>query len=155
LAISGKIVSINISEKTGTKKTPVDSAELVEEFGILGDAHAGLTKNPELKHRQVSLLATESIKKILDMGLDVAPGDFAENLTIEGIDIFRLPLGTILSFKSSVVLEITQIGKECHKRCKIYNAVGDCVMPREGVFARVLIGGKIRKGDIVNIAKES
>ncbi len=81
--------------------------------------------------------------------------DFAENLTIEGIDIFRLPLGTILSFKSSVVLEITQIGKECHKRCKIYNAVGDCVMPREGVFARVLIGGKIRKGDIVNIAKES
>lgn len=151
MAISGKIISINVSEETGTKKTPVDSAELVEELGILGDAHAGLIKNPELKHRQVSLLATESINKILDMGLDVAPGDFAENLTTEGIDISHLPLGTILSFKSGVTLKVTQIGKECHKRCNIYNTVGDCVMPREGVFARVITGGKITKGDIVNI----
>jgi molybdopterin adenylyltransferase len=151
LAVSGKIISINVSEETGTKKTPVDSAELVKEFGILGDAHAELTKDPELKHRQVSLLATESIKKIFDMGLDVVPGDFAENLTIEGIDISHLPLGTILSFKSGVALEVTQIGKKCHKRCKIYQTVGDCVMPREGVFARVLSGGKIIKGDTINI----
>ena len=155
MAICGKIISINISEKTGTKKTPVESAELLEEFGILGDAHADLTKDPELRHRQVSLLATESIKKIIDAGLDVAPGDFAENLTIEGIDIHTLPLGTIIFFESGATLEVTQIGKECHTRCKIYQTVGDCVMPREGVFARVAVGGIIRKGDMVNIAEGS
>ena len=148
----GKIVSINVSEKTGTKKTQVASAEVAADFGILGDAHAG-NKKTELKHRQVSLLATESIKKITEMGLDVSPGDFAENLTIEGIDISSFPIGTILSFEGGVILEVTQIGKECHTRCKIYQTVGDCVMPREGVFARVIAGGRIRKGDIFSIVE--
>jgi MOSC domain-containing protein YiiM len=150
--IRGKIVSINVSEKTGTKKTPTECAEIAEDFGILGDAHAG-NKKTELKHRQVSLLTTDSIKKISDMGLDVSPGDFAENLTIEGIEISSLPIGTTLSFEDGVILEVTQIGKECHKRCKIYQAVGDCVMPKEGVFARVITGGSIKKGDIFNIAE--
>ncbi|MBU1670199.1 MAG: MOSC domain-containing protein [Actinobacteria bacterium] len=137
------VVSVNISEATGEKKHDVGTCELLEEHGLRGDAHA------RDWHRQVSLLALESIDKMRDAGLDVSPGDFAENLTIEGLDVKSLPVGTRLSVGGGVLLEITQIGKECHERCAIYYQAGDCVMPREGVFARVLEGGKVSVGDKV------
>ncbi len=136
-----KIVSINISDKKGQKKKPVEHAILVREVGIEGDAHAGFA------HRQVSLLAMESIEKIKELGLRAEPGDFAENITTEGITLSSLPIGTKLKLGDYVELKITQIGKECHDRCAIFNQVGDCVMPREGVFARVLQGGKLSVGD--------
>jgi MOSC domain-containing protein YiiM len=136
----GTLVSINVSEKKGTKKAPVECARLGAE-GIEGDAHAGPW------HRMVSLLAEESVDKMRAAGLDVGPGAFAENLTTLGLDLLALPLGTRLHIGAQVVLELTQHGKECHSRCAIYYEAGDCVMPREGVFARVLAGGEIRTGD--------
>lgn len=141
--MSGRIKAISISEKKGVKKANVQSAELKEDFGILADAHAG-TKN-----RQVSLLAVESIKKMQEKGLKVKPGDFAENITTEGIDLLSLKLGDKLKLGAGVVLEISQIGKECHTRCAIYYQAGDCVMPKEGIFGKVLKGGVIKEGDKV------
>ena len=116
------------------------------DYGIEGDAHASSEW-----HRQVSLLALESIKKMQDMGLKVFPGDFAENITTEGIDLVSLPVGTKLEIGSEVIGEVSQIGKECHTRCAIYYQAGDCVMPKEGIFIKVLKGGKINTGDRVAV----
>ena len=130
------IISINISEKTGEQKKPVESAELKANHGIVGDAHAGEWP------RQVSLLAQEDVDTMQGRGIELHPGDFAENITTKGIDLGSLPLGTRIRIGDSV-LEITQIGKKCHNECAIIRQVGDCVMPRKGVFARVLSGGTI------------
>jgi len=140
--MAGQLIAVCISENKGERKTPVEQVELRAEHGIVGDAHAGDW------HRQVSLLAKESIDKMRALGLDVDNGDFAENLTTVGIDLPQLPVGARLQV-GETLLEITQIGKECHTRCAIYYQAGDCVMPKEGVFARVLKGGKLRPGDPV------
>ena len=140
----GKVISVNISSKKGVRKKPVDEILLKADYGIEGDAHASSEW-----HRQVSLLALESIKKMQGKGLDVKPGDFAENVTTEGLDLISLPLGTELHIGIEVIGEVSQIGKECHTRCAIYYQAGDCVMPKEGIFIRVLKGGKIRAGDSV------
>jgi len=146
---SGRIVSVNISEKVGMKKDPVADAELVEGHGIKNDAHAGPY------HRQISLLATESIESMRAKGVDVTAGSFAENLTTEGIDLPSLPVGTIIRTDGGAVLEVTQIGKVCHDHCAVYEAVGDCVMPREGIFVRVLTGGTISPGDTITVIEGS
>jgi len=138
-----KIVSIAFSKKKGTRKECVDRAEIVEDHGLKGDAHAGPW------HRQVSFLASESINKARAAGLDVTFGDFAENIATEGINWPKIPVGSRFKLGRSVVVEITQIGKECHKKCAIYYQAGDCIMPREGVFARVLKGGTIICGDTI------
>ncbi len=135
-----KIVATCVSQNKGERKTPVEQVELRPEHGIIGDAHAGDW------HRQVSLLAQESIAKMQALGLDVDKGDFAENLTTEGIDLVHLAIGTRLQV-GATLLEVTQIGKECHNRCAIYDQAGDCVMPKEGIFARVITGGVVRPGD--------
>jgi MOSC domain-containing protein YiiM len=140
-----KIVSIAVSKKKGTPKTPVEEAYLVKEHGLEGDAHSGPW------HRQVSLLSSESIDQAKAQGLDVNFGDFAENIATVGIDWKTLPIGTRVRLGAQVLLEITQIGKECHNRCAIYYKAGDCIMPREGVFARVLEEGPIRCGDPIEI----
>ena len=136
-----RIHSISVSETKGVRKGNVTSAVLRPDHGIQGDAHAGRW------HRQVSLLAKESIEKMVKLGLDVGPGDFAENITTEGIDLVGLPIGGQLQLGSNVLVEVTQIGKECHDRCAIYHEAGDCVMPREGIFVKVLSGGTISPGD--------
>lgn len=137
----GTVVSLNVSARRTVRKTPVPAADFVAGHGITGDAHAGPW------HRQVSLLAWESIQKMQSKGLQVKAGDFAENVTIQGLDVMHLPVGTRLLLGEAVELEVTQIGKECHTRCAIYQQAGDCVMPREGVFARVLTGGRVQVGD--------
>lgn len=139
-------MAVSASGRKGEKKTPVPSATLVAEHGVAGDAHAGPG------HRQVSLLSSESIAKMRAKGLPVGPGDFAENVTVEGIDVAALPVGARLRVGRALV-EITQIGKECHDRCAIYFQAGDCVMPREGVFARVVEGGTVSPGDPVEIVE--
>jgi MOSC domain-containing protein YiiM len=140
-----KIVSIAISKKKGTRKTPVNEAYISKNHGLEGDAHAGKW------HRQVSFLSSESIDSAKAQGLDVTFGDFAENIATTGIDWKILPLGTRVRLGKSVLVEITQIGKECHNKCAIYYKAGDCIMPREGVFARVLEEGPIRMGDEIQI----
>ncbi len=140
-----QLVSVNISESTGEKKSSVGSCRVLVGHGLEDDAHAGEW------HRQVSLLAVESIDKMRLLGLDVGPGDFAENLTTRGVDLVSLPVGTRLKVGTEIVLEITQIGKECHERCAIYYQAGDCVMPKEGVFARVLESGKAEVGDEIRV----
>ncbi len=140
-----KIVSIATSRKKGTRKTTVDSAVIVRDHGLQDDAHAGDW------HRQVSLLAMESIDKARGMGLDVTFGDFAENIATSGLDLPHLPVGTRIKLGDTVVLEISQIGKECHKKCAIYYQAGDCIMPREGVFAKVIEGGTISCEDGIEI----
>ncbi len=142
-----KIVSIAISKKKGTRKTPVDEAFVSKDHGLEGDAHAGKW------HRQVSFLSAESIDQAKAQGLDVTFGDFAENIASIGIDWKSLPLGTRVQLGESVLVEITQIGKECHTKCAIYYKAGDCIMPREGVFARVLQEGTIRRGDEITIVE--
>lgn len=137
----GKILAVNISQKKGEKKQNIPCGLFLEDIGLDGDVHA------ESGIRQVSLLAKESIEKIRAKGLNVQYGDFAENLTTEGIDLPTLPVGTRLKVGGKVLLEVTQIGKVCHSRCNIFYTVGDCVMPREGIFARVLAGGDIQVGD--------
>lgn len=144
--MSAKIISINVSEKKGIRKKAVDSAVLKDNFGIEGDAHAS-----GKWHRQVSLLATESIKKMQDKGLDVGPGDFAENITTVGIDLPNLPVGTKMIIGEDIEVEVSQIGKLCHNRCAIYEQAGDCVMPREGIFVKVLKGGTIKTGDEIKV----
>lgn len=139
----GKIIAISVSEKKGVRKNNMQLATLKEDFGIVGDAHAG-TKN-----RQVSLLAMESIEKMKKKGLKVKPGDFAENITTEGTALLSLKLGDKLSIGTDALLEVSQIGKECHSRCNIYYRAGDCIMPKEGIFAKVLRGGEIKIGDSI------
>lgn len=136
---SFEVLSINISEKKGVQKSPVESAELLVGHGVDGDAHAGAW------HRQVSLLADEDIETMRGKGVELGFGAFAENITTSGVSIGELPVGTHLRI-GDAELEITQIGKECHHGCAIYATVGDCVMPRKGVFARVLVGGEIHRG---------
>ena len=130
------VLAVRISEKKGERKKPVPEVELRENHGIVGDGHAGDW------HRQVSLLASESIDKMRKLGLDVSAGDFAENITTSGIDLVALPIGTRLQV-GGALLEVTQIGKECHTRCAIYHQAGDCVMPKEGIFAKVITGAMI------------
>ncbi len=144
--MAAKIIAVCTSEKKQTKKINVRDASLKENYGITGDAHSN-----QHTHRQISLLAVESINKMRDMGLNVNPGDFAENLTTEGIDLVSLPVGTNLSVGKEVILEITQIGKECHTHCAIYHQAGDCIMPKEGIFARVLTGGRVKIMDKIEI----
>lgn len=141
----GRIVAVSTSRRKGQKKSNLSECSLIKDKGFEGDAHAGDW------HRQVSLLAMESITKIREKGIDVTPGDFAENITTTGIEIWQLELGTRLAVGNEAELEITQIGKECHDRCAIYHQVGDCVMPREGIFARVLRGGKVKPGDTIRV----
>ncbi len=133
------VLNICVAAKTGIQKTPVERACLKENHGIEGDAHAGDW------HRQVSLLANESAQKMRDKGADVGPGDFGENLLTRGIDLPSLPVGTRLAL-GDVLLEVTQIGKKCHTHCAIYYAAGECVMPSEGIFCRVLLGGELSGG---------
>ena len=135
------IRSIALSKKKGTRKECVEEALLLREHGLKGDAHAGAW------HRQVSFLAMESIDKARASGLSVGFGDFAENIATEGIDWPNIPIGTRFRLGETALVEITQIGKECHKKCAIYYQAGDCIMPREGVFARVIEGGPIRCGE--------
>lgn len=142
-----KVVSVNISQKVGTRKEPVPAGVFKEGLGLAGDAHAGLLPN-----RLVSLLAIESIAKMKPLGFALAPGDFAENITTEGIDLHHLPVGTRLKFGQEVVLEVTQIGKECHTGCAIRSAIGKCIMPKEGIFAKVQKGGVISPGDIITVS---
>ena len=143
-----KIVSIAISKKKGTRKVQVEEASLIQDYGLEGDAHAGPW------HRQVSFLASESITKAKKNGLDVTFGDFAENIATKGINWQKVPVGTKMHLGDSALVEITQIGKECHNKCAIYYLAGDCIMPREGIFARVLKGGKIRRDDRVRVNRE-
>jgi xanthine/CO dehydrogenase XdhC/CoxF family maturation factor/MOSC domain-containing protein YiiM len=144
----GTIKAICISEKRGTKKTEIDEADIIENFGISGDAHAGNW------HRQISLLSYEKTQEFKQKGADITYGDFGENLVVEGFDFKSLPVGT--RFKcGDVLLEMTQIGKECHSHCEIYKRMGDCIMPREGVFAVVLHGGVIKKGDELSLIPDS
>lgn len=144
--MTGKVVAINTSEKKGMRKKPIKEALVKADYGIEGDAHASSEW-----HRQVSLLALESIKKMQALGLDVKPGDFAENITTEGINLPELPIGTRMTI-GEVEAEVSQIGKECHTRCAIYYQAGDCVMPKEGIFVKVIKGGKIKEGDIINVS---
>jgi molybdopterin adenylyltransferase len=146
--MNGSVMAISISARKGIPKRNVSEAELREQWGIVGDAHAGDW------HRQVSLLALESIDSMRAKGLNVRPGAFAENITTQFLSLPDLRIGTELRI-GDVLLEVTQIGKECHTRCAIYYRAGDCVMPREGIFARVLRGGMIQRGDTVEVLQES
>lgn len=138
--LEAKVVSVNISETKGVKKTPVKEIELIENYGVKKDAHAGNW------HRQVSMLSTISIEKARKWGIDAGFGDFAENITVEGIELWKLPVGTRV-FGKDVEFVVTQIGKECHDGCAIAKATGKCVMPKEGIFLKVIKGGKIKAGD--------
>ena len=140
----GKIISLNISREKGVNKEPVESIALKVDHGMVGDAHAGDW------HRQVSLLAEESIDFMRAKGLELEPGAFAENITTEGLELAKLPLGTRLG-NGQVVLEVTQIGKKCHHGCAIFKQVGDCIMPREGIFTKVIVPGTLRRGDSLDI----
>ena len=136
-----KVLAVNISKEKGVPKAAIEVGEFIEDFGLKGDAHAGKW------HRQVSFLGQESIDKIKALGVEgLCTGRFAENITTEGIELYSLPIGTKFTI-SDVLFEVTQIGKECHQRCAIFHQVGDCVMPREGIFARVVKGGTIKAGD--------
>ncbi len=141
---SGRVIAVCTSEKKGTRKQNVERAELRPDWGIVGDAHAADW------HRQVSLLAWESIEKMRALGLNVKAGSFAENITTEGLSLVDLPVGTRLRLGEALV-EVTQIGKVCHDRCAIYYQAGDCVMPREGIFVRVHEGGSVATGDAVQV----
>jgi len=140
-----KVIAVNISEKKGVPKHAIPEGYFKEDWGLEGDAHAGHW------HRQVSLLGKESIRKIEQMGMEgLCTGRFAENITTEGIILYELPVGTRLTI-GECEAEVTQIGKECHQHCAIYQQVGDCVMPREGIFVRILSSGWIRPGDEINV----
>ena len=144
--MKARVVAVNISDKKGVRKKTVDKTMLRESYGIDGDAHAS-----EKWHRQISLLAIESIKKMQSKGLKVSAGDFAENITTEGIDLLSLPVGTKMNIGKDAEVEVSQIGKVCHTRCAIYTQAGDCVMPKEGIFAKVLKSGSVQKGDIIRV----
>ena len=142
-----KIIAVCKSRKKGTKKEAVAQGVLKEDYGLIDDAHADCCT-----HRQVSLLAIESINKMRSKGSDIGPGDFAENLTTDGLEPGSLPPGTRISIGKDVILEITQIGKECHSGCAIYRQIGKCIMPKEGIFARVVHGGFVRGGDEISVS---
>ncbi|HAJ28416.1 MAG TPA: MOSC domain-containing protein [Syntrophus sp. (in: bacteria)] len=144
----GIVVAVCQSDQKGTQKAPIPSGIFIEDYGMSGDAHA-----EQGIRRQVSLLAETSIEKMKKLGIEVGPGDFAENLTISGLELHRLPPGTQLRTGPKVLLEITQIGKACHKGCAIFEKVGTCIMPKEGVFARVVQGGTVNTGDTVEVIK--
>ena len=144
----GKIMAVCISEKRGTQKKNIEKVRLIENFGLEGDAHGGNW------HRQVSLLSYEKVRAFEEKGISVEDGAFGENLLVEGFDFKTLPIGTRFRC-GEVLLEMTQIGKECHSHCEIYQAVGDCIMPREGVFARVLHGGMIQIGIVPSSDSDS
>ena len=142
----GRVISINISPGKGEKKTPLcGSGELIAGHGLKNDGHSGNW------HRQVSLLAIESIEKMRKSGLSVGCGDFAENITTSGIDLVDLKPGQLIKIGEAIVLKITQIGKVCHNRCAIYYQTGDCIMPKEGIFAEVISGGKVKSGDRIQV----
>ncbi len=147
--IEAKIIAVCTSPGKGGRKQDVGRGVLLKDLGLVGDGHGGDG------HRQLSLLAMESIEKMQAKGLDVAPGDFAENLTTRGVDLCALPVGSRLRIGAEALVEITQIGKVCHERCEIYYQAGDCVMPREGVFARVLKGGAVATGDAIEVVEGS
>lgn len=147
--MSGKIVAVCVSARKGTQKKNVGSAKVTAHHGIEEDAHAGSW------HRQVSLLALESIEKMREKGLTLSFGDFGENIVTEGIDLPALPVGTRLYLGDSVVAKVTQIGKECHERCAIYYQAGDCIMPREGIFVEILSGGTLSVGDAIEVIAET
>ena len=140
------VVAVCQSKKKGTRKEAIAEGLLKEEYGLVDDAHADC-----LTHRQVSLLAMESIDKMRNLGFDLKPGDFAENITTEGIDLTSLPIGTRISVGDEVILEMTQIGKECHTACAILRQVGKCIMPEEGIFTRVIRGGRVKSKDSIKI----
>lgn len=140
----GIVVSINISEGKGTRKRPVEKALLREDFGIVGDAHASPATG-----RQLSLLAMESIRKMKERGVEAGPGDFAENVTTEGLDLSGLSVGMRICLGAEAEGIVTQIGKDCHGRCEIYSLTGDCIMPEEGVFVKLTKGGALRPGDLI------
>ena len=144
-----RIITVNSSKKKGTRKAAVTNGVLKQDYGLIGDAHANCDT-----HRQVSLLAMESISKMQNLGLNVGPGDFAENLTTEAIEMVSLPVGTQLSVGREIILEISQIGKECHTRCAIFRQVGQCIMPEEGIFARVIRGGVVQPDDEISILED-
>jgi len=143
------VVAVCSSKQKGTKKEIVAEGILKEDYGLVGDAHADYCT-----HRQVSLLATESINKMRSLGFNVGPGDFAENLTTEGINLVSLPVSTRLSIGGQSILELTQVGKECHSGCAIYREIGKCIMPKEGIFAKVIRGGFVRTGDPIRIRSD-
>lgn len=143
---TGQLLAISVSTRKGVRKTNVGQANIIADWGLEGDVHAGKW------HRQVSILAIDSIATMRDLGADVGPGDFAENLTLGGIDIPHCSVGDRIRC-GEVLLEVTQIGKECHHRCAIYRQVGDCVMPREGIFARVIEGGRLEVGMAVDYSR--
>ncbi|HHT9129490.1 MAG TPA: MOSC domain-containing protein [Candidatus Brocadiaceae bacterium] len=145
----GKVVAVCISEKKGTQKRNVGVCKLIENFGLEGDAHAGKW------HRQVSLLARESADIMRKKGLTIKDGDFGENIVTEGIELKSLPVGTILKIDKNIIMRVTQIGKLCHDRCAIYYTAGDCIMPREGIFAEILTGGTIKVGDEITILEKN
>ncbi len=145
-----KVVAVCSSRTKGVRKENVGHGILRKEYGLIGDAHADSGW-----HRQVSLLALESIQKMRDMGYEVGPGDFAENLTCEGIEVSSLPIGTRVAIGEKVVLQISQIGKECHVGCAIFKQTGKCIMPKEGVFARVIQGGKVDIGDDIRVQAQN
>lgn len=141
-----KVVAVSISKKKGQVKTPVQIGEVIENFGLKDDAHSGNW------HRQVSLLMQESIDYMKTQGLpDLKPGDFAENITTTGIELYTLPLGTKLQIGKDVILGITQIGKECHTGCAIFQKVGKCIMPKHGIFTKVIKGGFIQAEDEIKV----
>jgi len=144
-----RIIAVCSSENKGTKKDNITTGIIREDYGLVGDAHADCTTN-----RQVSLLAVESMNKMQGLDIDLEPGIFAENLTTEGIDMLSLPIGTEVSVGKEVVLAISQIGKECHTGCAIFRQVGKCIMPKEGVFAKVIRGGTVTVGDEIRIIKD-
>ena len=142
--MKGKIIAVCISDTKGVRKTPCPSGVFLVDYGMANDAHAECGIK-----RQVSLLSVDSIEKMKSMGLNVGPGDFAENLTVTGIELYTLIPGTKLVVGNHVILEISQIGKTCHTGCAIFKEVGKCIMPKEGVFAKVVKGGEIKTGDEV------
>ena len=144
MGAKGRLIAICVSSQVGTRKSAIAAGVLREDHGLVGDAHAATA-------RQVSLLAEESIAKMRAEGFSVGPGDFAENLTTSGLELHTLPIGARLRVGSSALLEITQIGKACHSDCEIKRLMGRCVMPTEGVFAKVLVGGEVRAGDEIEV----
>jgi len=144
----GKIVAVCISEKKGTQKRDVHACRLIEHFGLEGDAHAGKW------HRQVSLLAKESADIMRERGLHIKDGDFGENIVTEGIELKSLPVGAVLRIGEDIIIRITQIGKLCHERCAIYYKAGDCIMPREGIFAEIIKGGTVKVGDEITVLEK-
>ena len=143
----GKVIAVCTSEKKGTQKAPVEEGHFLEEYGIEGDAHAGKW------HRQVSLLSYETREDFKKRGAEIEDGAFGENIIVEGIDLIHLPIGTRLKC-GNIILEVTQIGKECHSHCEIFKKMGECIMPANGVFTRVIRGGYMKEGDEITVCTE-